>query len=113
MTDPDILGQADALMQRWRGAPTQTGAAGDDIPTLTDVVREGQPLPVLTEVVDPFASQRVALEAACEAWLDERLPMLVLRILDGLTDQLIHQLTQQARNELLPQLRRALEQQQP
>jgi uncharacterized FlaG/YvyC family protein len=79
---------------------------------------------VLTEVVDPHAvgierpvepavdlqtEVRAALARELEIWLDEKLPEAVLRVLDGLSDQMINQVAAQARLELLPRLKSALE----
>jgi hypothetical protein len=42
-------------------------------------------------------------------WLDEQLPQLVMRVLDGVTDQLVAQINTQARMTLLPKLQAALD----
>ena len=52
---------------------------------------------------------RAALTRELEAWLDEKLPAAVLRVLDGLSDQMISQVAAQARLELLPRLKSTLE----
>ena len=100
----------------------------DDLPVLTEVfVPEPQlppvevppPEPVIPqETIDarakellqaqlPFQRQAVAHELA--AWLDTELPQVVLRVLDGVTDQIVGQVTAEARAALLPRLQDALE----
>lgn len=120
MEDKDVLHQADALIKRWRApasspAPEPSPAeepvaaeSDEDIPLLTEAVSEEPPLPTLTETYDPHAAQRLALREELDQWLDHALPDAVLRVLDGLADQLIGQLGQQARQDLLPRLEAAL-----
>lgn len=43
-----------------------------------------------------------------EAWLDEQMPQLVIRAMDGITDHLVSLLANRARDELLPRLEAAL-----
>jgi hypothetical protein len=115
-----VLAQADALMRRHRvfvaGGNATTEATenppsqDDDIPVLTEVVAEvvaesssnesPPPVPV-QELLD---SQRAKIEQTIEQWLDEKLPEEVLRVMDGISDQLIGSLVTRMRNELLPQL---------
>lgn len=115
-----VLAQADALMRRHRVFIAGGNAAAeatenppsqeDDIPVLTEVVAEAiaessqnespPPVPV-QELLD---SQRAKIEQTIEQWLDEKLPEEVLRVMDGISDQLIGSLVTRMRNELLPQL---------
>jgi len=120
-TDDDVLQKADAFMRRHRvfvaGATTSAvqDEAGEE-PTVEDEAD----IPVLTEVVageiaslgapfaDPTAFQ-AAVAAELDAWLDEQLPVHVMRVMDGITDQMIGQLSEKARGELLPRLQARLE----
>jgi len=103
----------------------------DDLPVLTEVfapVSEAPaiapepvapPEPVIPqEAIDaraaemlaarlPFQRQAVADELA--TWLDKELPLIVMRILDGVTDQIIGQITAEAKAALLPRLHDSLE----
>lgn len=114
--DEDLLQKADALMRRHRvfvaGAGDEAGEEqdGEDVPLLTDVVSpEALPEAVPTQTPVDLAELRNALAFEMEAWLDEELPQHVLRVLDGITDQLIIQLSLKARAELLPKLQSILE----
>jgi cell wall assembly regulator SMI1 len=53
--------------------------------------------------------QRELLRRELATWLDEQLPQLVMRVLDGVSDQLVAQINTQARMTLLPKLQAALE----
>jgi hypothetical protein len=99
----------------------------DDLPVLTEVfeppeapaVEAEPPEPVIPqEMIDaraaellhahlPFQRQAVADEVA--AWLDAELPQVVMRVLDGLTDQIIGRVTEEAKAVLIPRLQDALE----
>lgn len=118
----DVLQKADAFMRRHRvfvaGAaapaaeepvPEQTAAEDDaDIPVLTEVVvAEPAAAPAAT-TIDP-AELKTALAAELDAWLDEQLPAHVMRVLDGITDQMIGQVSEKVRSELLPRLQERLE----
>lgn len=126
----ELLDKADALMRRHRpvaidAAPEVTEsneAAADDI-------NDSDDLPVLTEVVDPHDAAPAltprptardertqlssALTAELETWLDEALPGHIVHVLDGLADQLVGQLSQRARAELLPRLQALAEAEKP
>lgn len=109
MSDPDVIGQIDALIGRHRNP----GAPEEDLPVLTEVVEEDaatmqQPSGSESDAAR-LSAQRLALARELEAWLDEQLPDAVLRVLDGLSDQLIAQVAARARLELLPKLKAALE----
>lgn len=126
----DILDKADSLMRRHRtgggaavpGAVTPAAsrnADGDDLPVLTEVVASPDAIPsaatrdleeILRErLVAALPQQRELLRRELAAWLDEQLPQLVLRVLDGVTDQLVAQINTQARMTLLPRLQAVLE----
>lgn len=113
----DVMKKADDLMRRHRvfvaGAGNADDAADtglDDVPVLTEVVNPDtlpQAAPVQTPV--DLAGLRNALAFELETWLDEELPQHVLRVLDGITDQLIIQLSLKARSDLLPRLQSILD----
>jgi len=116
----DLLQKADALMRRHRvfvaGAAAEKDdaaapAGNDDIPVLTEVVSGDavaeSAAPAHAGV--PLSRLRSALAFELEAWLDEELPLHVMRVLDGITDQLIIQLSLKARSDLLPRLQSLLE----
>lgn len=105
--DSDVLGKADALMRRHRvfvagstppepeGAPSNPD---DDLPVLTEVV---------TDIVSPAAvhdARREAIREELKRWLDEELPQAVLKVTDGLADQLVGSLTRDAEAQLLPRI---------
>lgn len=126
MDDKGILHQADALMKRWRAnhvpltAESGTGQPAPAPEPLDLPAEEEDDIPLLTEAVDTEMAiaanappglgpdPRQALREELDRWLDHALPEAVLRTLDGLADQLIGQLGQQARQELLPRLEAAL-----
>ena len=116
--DSPLFDQADALMRRRRvfvagaAAVDADGAAPpDDLPLLTEVV-DVEPVPPAAEVEalahDLLArlldERRTALALEMETWLDEQLPQLVIRAMDGITDHLVTLLTVRAREDLLPRL---------
>jgi len=116
--EEDVMQRADALMRRHRvfvaGAADKTepeaGSGDEDIPLLTEVVAAGDhvsDLPANIASLDP-AELRSALAFEMEAWLDQELPQHVMRVLDGITDQLIIQLSLKARADLLPRLQNIL-----
>lgn len=135
---PDILDQADRLMRRHRVflAGSQASVAvteeiADDLPVLTDMVTAEPevvepPPPPVPEVpvesieeraqvlayefmLERLSAQRQAMEDELSAWLDNELPQIVMYVIDGLTDQLVAQVTAAARLELLPKLQLAVE----
>lgn len=130
MSDDDtahILGQADALIRRHRvfvAAPLPYANAAPTSIVIADPAedaihspRSEPELPLLTEVVtlDEITSpsmeaQRAnAIHEEITRWLDEELPGAVLKITDGLADQLVQKLTHQAERELLPRVLARLE----
>jgi hypothetical protein len=118
-----VLAQADALMRRHRvfiagnavvTVPDENSAdQEDDFPVLTEVIAdealrqsdEDPTPPGLTEaeVQEMLAAQQLDFQRALEQWLDEKLPEEVLRVMDGVSDQLIGALTARMRNDFLPQ----------
>jgi uncharacterized FlaG/YvyC family protein len=132
--DRDILNQADRLMRRHRVfvAGSQASVPGspeplDDLPVLTDMVAapevEAAVAPAVTTetieqraqvlahefMLERLAAQRDTIEKEVVAWLDTELPHIVMYVVDGLTDQLVAQVTAAVRLELLPKLQLAVE----
>lgn len=101
--DP-LLSKVDAFMNRLRPP------AEDDVPVLTEVV-DLAPVAPAAPLIDASALQ-VAIQAAVarelDNWLDLTLPDIVLRVLDGVADQMILQVGDQARKDLLPWLQKAV-----
>ena len=124
MSDDDaLLDQADALMHRHRvfvaggstaeESPESTAERADEedeLPLLTDIVAAAAPGQAIAAAGDETGIERRlsecrdALVLELEKWLDEQLPQLVMRAMDGITDHLVGQITLRARNELLPRL---------
>ena len=109
MAKDDLLQKADALMRRHRvfvaGATAQDEAAAvhEDVPVLTEIVDpDVAGVPVANGV--EIGALRHALAHEIENWLDVELPQHVMRVVDGITDQLVSQLSLQIRSELLPKL---------
>jgi hypothetical protein len=105
----DVLRKADALIRRTRvfvagsspEAP-QTPPPEDDLPVLTDIVTEHE---AALATAPPHMQQHLdALREELSRWLDQELPHAVLKVTDGLADQLIGELTDQAEKNLLPRL---------
>lgn len=129
----DLLRQADRLMKRHRvfvaaGAQAPEAAEAvppEELPVLTDVVEQvAEPTPVTftSEQLAALAQellyerlplQRQALADELAAWLDNELPQVVMRVLDGVTDQLVAQVTREATAALLPRLQSALDESPP
>lgn len=105
--DDPLLHKVDAFINRLRPP------AEDDVPVLTDVVDHplAAPIPHAAPAMNVSAlSSAIQATVAREIdnWLDLNLPDIVLRVLDGVADQLILQVGDQARKELLPALQAAL-----
>jgi len=104
----DLLRKADALMLRSRvfvaGSSVRPAPAiqpEDDVPVLTDVVTEHEAALAAT----PHMQQHLdALREELSRWLDQELPDAVLKVTDGIADQLMAELTHQAEKNLLPRL---------
>lgn len=138
----DLLQQANQLMRRHRsfvagGAQSAMAEVSstdrDDLPVLTEVVEgpaegsspdacgvESQPV-VAPERIEALALemlferlpvQRQALAEELAKWLDSDLPQVIMRVLDGITDQLVAQIADEARAALLPRLQAGLEEEQ-
>lgn len=105
----DLLRKADALIKRTRvyvaGAPIEEIAVTpheDDLPILTDVVTEHE---AALATAPPHMQQHLdALREELSRWLEQELPHAVLKVTDGLADQLMGELTHQAEKNLLPRL---------
>lgn len=104
-----ILLKADALIRRSRsyvaGAPpTQEPASptDDDLPVLTEVVTVHES--GLATAAPHMQRHLDALREELSLWLEQELPHAVLKVTDGLADQLMGELTHQAEMNLLPRL---------
>ena len=105
----DLLRKADALIRRTRvfvagssALATQPTPPEDDLPVLTDVVTEQE---AALATAPPHMQQHLdALREELSRWLDQELPDAVLKVTDGLADQLMGELTHQAEKNLLPRL---------
>lgn len=136
--DRDIIDQADRLMRRNRVFVAGSRATvevpaepADDLPVLTDMVTLPEveaptgppPAPVIPQaaideraqvlahefLLERLSAQRLTIEKEVVAWLDTELPHIVMYVVDGLTDQLVAQVTAAVRLELLPKLQLAIE----
>jgi uncharacterized FlaG/YvyC family protein len=94
----------------------------EDLPVLTEIVADDDEVARATtaaasdieallreRLAAALPQQRELLRRELALWLDEQLPQLVMRVLDGVTDQLVAQINTQARMTLLPKLQAALE----
>jgi len=108
----DVLRKADALIRRSRvfvagapatvAAPAAPAAPDDDLPVLTEVVTEQE---AARATAPPHMQQHLdALREELSLWLVQELPHAVLKVTDGLADQLMGELTDQAEKNLLPRL---------
>lgn len=106
----DLLRKADALIKRTRvyvaGSPAPAAKAAtpteDDLPVLTDIVTEHE---AALATAPPHMQQHLdALREELSCWLEQELPHAVLKVTDGLADQLMGELTDQAERNLLPRL---------
>lgn len=60
--------------------------------------------------IDALLSERSAeLAHEIETWLDEQMPQLVIRAMDGITDHLVALLANRARDDLLPRLENVMQ----
>jgi len=105
----DLLRKADALIRRTRvfvaasSAPTmEPTPSDDDLPILTDIVTEQET--ALATAPPHMQQHRDALREERSRWLYQELPHAVLKVTDGLADQLMGELTHQAEKNLLPRL---------
>ncbi len=107
----DLLQKADALIRRNRvfvagsPLPIEEPAAtlpDEDLPILTDVVTDDE---AALATAPPHMQHHLdALREELSRWLDQELPQAVLKVTDGLADQLMGELTHQAEKKLLPRL---------
>ncbi|MBI5898930.1 MAG: hypothetical protein HZB40_06875 [Rhodocyclales bacterium] len=121
----DLLLKADALMRRTRSyvasrppstPPAETATATAHLPAETAIdAAVDDDVPVLTEKVTdseaalatapPHMQEHLdALREELALWLERELPDAVLKVTDGLADQLMGELTHQAEKNLLPRL---------
>lgn len=117
MADDDtenLLRQADALIRRNRiyvsgQAPVSGGTAApeEDLPVLTDIVTDQEA--ALATAPPHLQKHLEALREELSLWLEQELPDAVLKVTDGLADQLMGELTHQAEKKLLPRLIARLE----
>ena len=123
----DVINKADSLMRRHRpisvgdaAATSAKPAEADDLPVLTEIVAAADEpaLPPPVRDIEELLRERLAaalpqqrelLRRELATWLDEQLPQLVMRVLDGVSDQLVAQINTQARVTLLPRLQAVLE----
>lgn len=112
MTDEntnDLLLKADALIRRNRTYVAGSPPAGmpnpstdDDLPVLTEIVSAQE---AALATAPPHLQQHLdALREELSRWLNQELPHAVLKVTDGLADQLMGELTHQAEKNLLPRL---------
>lgn len=73
--------------------------ADHDLPLLTEKVTS--PTPSLADIQ---ALQRDAVQKELASWLEQELPLAILKITDGVADQLLGELTRNAEQHLLPTL---------
>lgn len=134
MTDP-LLDKADALMHRRSFVAGSKTATAEESSEISDEV-DAEDFPLLTEVVDErrhltpqpndatawpadtavreqlkqlLIERHMLLANEIEIWLDEQMPQLVIRAMDGITDHLVALLANRARDELLPRLEAAMQ----
>jgi hypothetical protein len=108
----DVLRKADALIRRTRvfvaGSaesvpPPQADCPPDeDVPVLTDIVTARDA--ALATAPPHMQEDLDALREELSRWLEQELPHAVLKVTDGLADQLMGELTHQAEKHLLPRL---------
>ncbi len=115
----DLLLKADALMRRTRSyvaikpppaaspvaetaAVSEHLAPDDDVPVLTEKLTDSE---AALATAPPHMQQHLdALREELGRWLEQELPHAVLKVTDGLADQLMGELTHQAEKNLLPRL---------
>lgn len=106
----DVLRKADALIRRTRvfvAGSLPDAPSDEDVPVLTDIVTEHE---AALATAPPHMQQHLdALREELSRWLDQELPQAVLKVTDGLADQLMGELTHQAEKKLLPRLIARLE----
>lgn len=122
----NLFEKADALMQKRSFVAGKKPVASSS--PLTEKQQDDEDVPLLTERVDShvvchsampslgnspefaeqlataLAEKQAHLIREMEAWLDEQMPQLVMRAMDGITDHLIALLANRARDDLLPRL---------
>lgn len=110
-----LLDQAEALLQRHRGAASLMTASGDDLaaddlPLLTEVVDEQPPPPAEsapapeTDFTERLAALDSLIAREIETWLANELPQILSTELDRLAERLHDHALAQMRATLLPAL---------
>jgi hypothetical protein len=105
----NVMRKADALIRRTRvfvagpsSVPAPTPPVEEDLPVLTDIVTERE---AALATAPPHMQQHLdALREEISQWLEQELPQAVLKVTDGLADQLMGELNDQAEKKLLPRL---------
>lgn len=121
---------ADDSVQFEESIAPATDSALEDVPVLTDVVVAQdfqphaddalnlKPEEIMARQWEANASlhfkqllmeRQSVLAREIETWLDEQMPQLVIRAMDGITDHLVALLANRARDDLLPRLETALQ----
>lgn len=103
----DVMDAADTFMSRLRPP------AEEDVPLLTEVVESGAihtPAPTDNPFPPITAETQAALQQTLEEWLDMHLTEAILKVLDGIADQLVARVALEAREDLLPKLQATLQQ---
>ncbi|MDP1654315.1 MAG: hypothetical protein Q8L56_16510 [Rhodocyclaceae bacterium] len=119
MPDENLLGQADALIRRYRSFVARGPAASDNLPVTPDAPLDTETdIPLLTEVVAAATDQpatrlnenmRAALASEIDGWIGEALPAAVAKASQNMLTELETELETRARHTLLPHLLEILE----
>lgn len=118
MADENLLGQADALIRRYRSFVARGPETSATLPASAGTPPEAEAnIPLLTEVVaaaDLPATRltenlRAALENELAGWIGEILPQRVELLTAQIRADLLAGLSEEARESLLPRLIAALE----
>lgn len=110
----DVLAKMDALLKKHHDALAR-GSVVEDFPVLTDVVKEEDVIPVLTEVVEvetevsPVPEDEVfslgdegldLLDRRVQEMLDQHLPSRIAEAVDKMFPAMLEQLSRQVENML-------------
>lgn len=92
---------ANTLKTALTAPPTHLGEddADHDLPLLTEKVTSLAP-----SLADIQALQRDAIQKELTCWLEQELPLAILKVTDGVADQLLGEITRKAEDQLLPHL---------
>lgn len=106
---PDVLSKADEFIKR-RRAQIGSAVQSDNIPLLTDVVADAsQPTSLESVAVASHLDISTDITRELDVWLDENLPQVLVHVMDGITDKLIQQVLDSAREDLLPRIKHMLQ----